>query len=107
MPIKAGLYFSGHASQLAVALWNTGDKGMPYIVLVSWYWDSKNPDPPKELTNLLEFCNRKNRPCLINCDSNAHSVISGSTVPNARGCKLDDMATQNGLEYLNRGNTPT
>ena len=92
---------------LAVGLWDTGDKDIPRVVLAAWYWEITKPEIPQNLVDLLNWCTSNNIPCIVNGDSNAHTLAAGSEKENERGKKLDNFALQTGMEIVNTGNTPT
>ena len=59
------------------------------------------------LIETIEFSKEKKLPLLLGCDANAHHVVWGSTDINPRGTALLQFIAMNGLNILNKGNTPT
>ena len=83
---------------LAVGLWDMGDKDIPRVVLAAWYWEITKPEIPQNLVNLLNWCTSNSIPCIVNGDSNTHTLAAGSDNENERGKKLDNFALQTGME---------
>jgi hypothetical protein len=70
-------------------------------------YDSEDPPPPKELEELVRYCEEEHLHLIVWCDSNAHHAAWGSTDSNGRGEALVEFLDALGLEILNRGNEPT
>ena len=92
---------------VAACLWKTGADIFPEIVLVSVYADGNNASIPPELENVLNYCRRRNLPCIIGADTNAHSVLWGCEINNTRGNDYEAFLAGNDLSVLNVGTTPT
>jgi len=60
-----------------------------------------------EFEDLVHFCEKENLHLVVQCDSNAHHSLWGSTNCNSRGKALVEFMNTTNLEILNRGNEPT
>lgn len=78
------------------------------VVVATAYFPYDQPDcPPKELGNLVDYCQRRNLSLVIGCDANAHSELWGSTDTNTRGETLLEFICEKNLVVVNRGSVPT
>ncbi len=77
------------------------------IYVASSYLDIADPAPSMELDRLTKFCKDKNIPLILGIDANAHSTMWGEELTNRRGGMMEEWLTQQGLQLMNRGRTPT
>jgi ribonuclease HI len=79
------------------------------IIFVSLYlpYDLIDLPPTLELTNVIDYCNRLDAPCIIGCDSNSHHTVWGSSNINSRGRSLLEYIISTDLDIANKGNDPT
>jgi Reverse transcriptase (RNA-dependent DNA polymerase)/Endonuclease-reverse transcriptase len=92
---------------VVACLWKTGDERFPEVVLISVYADITTAPISLELANVVNYCGRRNLPCIIGADTNAHSVLWGCSLNNPRGDDYEAFAAANDLAILNVGNVPT
>jgi ribonuclease HI len=73
----------------------------------SMYLDITFPAKNPKLVDLIDKCEREGIALLVGMDSNAHSVLWGCSVSNARGEALEDLIAEKNLRVVNSGNTST
>ena len=91
----------------ACGIWDTKDKSIGKILLISSYWDCTFKRFPKKLLEALQYSKTNKIPVLLGIDSNAHSIIWGSPRTDARGAFIENLFPQMDLNILNTGNIPT
>lgn len=90
----------------AVRLKTDGDA--PDIVLASVYMPGEDEDcPPKEMADLVRYCEDANLDLVICTDSNAHHPLWGCNKANTRGEVLCTYLFSTNLNIVNRGSEPT
>jgi len=79
------------------------------LVVCSAYlsYDSEDPPLPKELEELMRYCENESLYLVVGCNSNAHHSVWGSTNCNSRGEALTEFLNSSNLEILNLGHEPT
>ncbi len=95
-------------NNVAAALWHSASSNpaLQRIVLVSWYWHSRDPFP-SVLEELFIFLEAQDLQCILCADTNAHSDVWGARSTDGRGVELEEFLTMNYVSVLNRGVTPT
>ncbi len=91
-------------ADLAVISLNT-ESGIIYFC--SAYLDILKEPISNEMNKLVVFCYNEKIPLIIGMDSNAHSVLWGSSENNRRGDRLEEWLLNNELFVHNTGKTPT
>jgi hypothetical protein len=93
---------------IAVLIKYNEDGAERRLVVCSAYLpcDPEDPPPPKELEELVRYCENENLYLVVGCDSNAHHSVWGSTNCNSRGEALVEFLNSSKLEILNQGNEP-
>ena len=77
------------------------------LLIASCYMPDTAVEPFTDLLiEAINFFKEKKLPLLLGCDANAHHVVWGSTNVNPRGTALLQFIAMNGLNILNKGNTP-
>jgi len=61
----------------------------------------------QEFMSFLQFVKAGNHPCVIGCDSNAHSTLWGSPDSNPRGDIMEEIIESFNLQVCNKGEVPT
>jgi hypothetical protein len=92
----------------AVKIKTSGGNGPREIILGSAYlpYDDVEPPPPRELERLVMSCRAQGTHLIIGCDANSHHISWESTNINSRGESLFNYTVANGLDIMNRGNSP-
>jgi len=70
-------------------------------------YDSEDPPPPRELEDLVRYCENENIQLLVGCDSNVHHTAWGNTNCNGTGEAFIEFLNTSNLEIFNRGSEPT
>ena len=113
IPPRAAIIYKGNFELLqieslsnedcVVCLWNSNNTS---FLLASVYLDITKDTIPSWLTEVCEYANKKDLPLILGMDSNAHSVLFG-TSSNKRGEELEDFILKYGLMVENVGTEPT
>jgi splicing factor 45 len=76
------------------------------LVVSSAYlpYDSDEPPPSKEVTDIIDYCYRTKKQLTIGCDANEHHTLWVSTDVNPRGESLMEYLVSSNLNILNHGN---
>ncbi|KAG8236897.1 hypothetical protein J437_LFUL018741 [Ladona fulva] len=79
------------------------------IVICTSYlpYDDRDPPPIMEVEDLVNFCKTKSWDLLVECDSNSHHSVWGSSDVNPSGESLLEYLMTTELQLLNRGSQPT
>jgi hypothetical protein len=80
---------------------------MPGVASAYLPYDSDEPPSSKEVRNVIDYCDSRNKQLIIGCDANAHHILWGSTDTNPRGASLMEYLVSSNLDILNQGNEPT
>jgi hypothetical protein len=93
----------------AVKIKTSGGKGPREDILGLAYlpYDDIKPPAPRELERMVMSCRAQGTHLIIGCDANSHHTSWGSTNINNRGESLFIYIMANGLDIMNRGNSPT
>src|SRR6266496_610358 len=94
-------------ADISCCLWKTGHRQWPTIIVVSAYLDITKPAASPELEKLLIYCENKNYPVVMGCDTNSHSVGWGCPQNNLRGDVIDELIHRHSLSVINVGSVPT
>jgi hypothetical protein len=83
--------------------------GCEELTVVSAYlpYDSDEPPPTKEVSDITEYCYSWKKQLIIECDANAHHTLWGSTSTNPRGESFVEFLMSSNLNILNHGNEHT
>ena len=92
---------------VASCLWVTRDNSLNRVLVISCYWDRFLLSPPQKLTKAIEFAQANNFKILLGMDSNARSVLTGSTYTDSRGILLENLILKYNLDVVNKGNRDT
>jgi hypothetical protein len=93
----------------AVKIKTSGGNGPREFILGSAYlpYYDVEPPPPGDLERLVMICRAQGTHLIIGCDANSHHTSWGRTNINNRGVFLFNYIMANGLDIMNRGNSPT
>ncbi|PNF32611.1 hypothetical protein B7P43_G18092 [Cryptotermes secundus] len=83
--------------------------GCEELIVTSAYlpYDSNEPPPSKELRDIVEYSELKEKQLIIGCDANAHHILWGSTDINPREQCLMEYLVCSKLNIPNQGNETT
>ena len=73
----------------------------------SFYLDNTKDVISQQMINFFQFLYNSNSKAIICLDSNAHSELWGSPIPNNRGYLLEDFCSQYNITVVNVGSKPT
>ena len=88
-------------------LWKTEDEYIPEIVVISVYSDINKATISSELLKAVHYCAQNQKPCIIGSDTNAHSILWGCNINNARGDDYEVFIAGFDLSVLNLGSEST
>jgi hypothetical protein len=93
----------------AVKIKSSSEEGPRKITIGPAYfpYDDAETPPPRELERLVTVCRTQGTHLIIGCDANSHHTSWGSTNINNTGKSLFNHIMANGLDIMNKGNTPT
>ena len=77
------------------------------IILASAYMDITHDLPPANFTPLTTYADSNKLPLILGSDTNAQHTLWGNKECNKRGEDLLDLLSNLGLNWANKGNTPT
>ncbi|KAL5249855.1 hypothetical protein ACHWQZ_G015799 [Mnemiopsis leidyi] len=69
--------------------------------------DINGPAPPNETFPLAKYATDNNLPRIMGSDTNSHHTLWGNRACNERGRELLDFLSSLGLNWANKGSTPT
>ncbi|KAJ8949985.1 hypothetical protein NQ318_002394 [Aromia moschata] len=77
------------------------------VAICSAYFPRNTESPPRELSDLIRYCEGIGLPLLVGCDSNSHHTMWGDKEVKPRGRMLLEFLTLSGMQIANRGSVPT
>ncbi|KAJ8962127.1 hypothetical protein NQ318_018084 [Aromia moschata] len=77
------------------------------VAICSAYFPRNTESPPRELSDLIRYCEGIRLPLLVDCDSNSHHTMWGDKEVKPRGRMLLEFLTLSGMQIANRGSVPT
>ncbi|KAL5253960.1 hypothetical protein ACHWQZ_G013652 [Mnemiopsis leidyi] len=77
------------------------------LILASSYMDINGPAPPNETLPLAKYATDNNLPLIMGSDTYSHHTLWGNRACNERGRELLDFLSSLGLNWANKGSTPT
>ena len=77
------------------------------IIFASSYMDITQDIPPAQSIPLINYANSNKLPLILGSDTNAQHTLWGNKQCNRRGEDLLDLLSNLGLNWANKGNTPT
>ena len=93
--------------QTAVCIKYNNAKKEQSVMVASVYMPMEFTLPSGEMEQLIQYCNDKNIPLILGCDTNAHHFWWGSNECNNRGYILSEYLASTNLEVVNQGCEPT
>ncbi|KAJ8934059.1 hypothetical protein NQ318_003246, partial [Aromia moschata] len=82
-------------------------RDLAVIKLAIAYFPRNTESPPRELSDLIRYCEGIGLPLLVGCDSNSHHTMWGDKEVKPRGRMLLEFLTLSGMQIANRGSVPT
>ncbi|KAJ8944139.1 hypothetical protein NQ318_013323 [Aromia moschata] len=76
------------------------------VAICSAYFPRNTESPPRELSDLIRYCEGIGLPLLVGCD-NSHHTMWGDKEVKPRGRMLLEFLTLSGMQIANRGSVPT
>ncbi|KAJ8940768.1 hypothetical protein NQ318_000861 [Aromia moschata] len=77
------------------------------VAICSAYFPRNTESPPRELSDLIRYCEGIGLPLLVGCDSNSHHTMWGDKEVKPRRRMLLEFLTLSGMQIANRGSVPT
>ncbi|KAJ8949905.1 hypothetical protein NQ318_010539 [Aromia moschata] len=77
------------------------------VAICSAYFPRNTESPPRELSDLIRYCEGIGLPLLVGCHSNSHHTMWGDKEVKPRGRILLEFLTLSGMQIANRGSVPT
>ncbi|KAJ8961489.1 hypothetical protein NQ318_014737 [Aromia moschata] len=77
------------------------------VAICSAYFPRNTESPPRELSDLIRYCEGIGLPLLVGCDSNSHHTMWGDKEVKPKGRMLLEFLTLSGMQIANRGSVPT
>lgn len=74
-----------------------------YTVICSSYFPIDTDAPPEPVAALTKYCEDRDIPLVMGCDSNCHHTLWGCKQNNSRGNGLVEFLSSKGLDIANKG----
>ena len=104
-PIAAHPAFTGR--DVAAGLWDVGMPNLQQMMLVSLYWDGRQPTLPTKFIDCLKWCRSKKIPIHIGGDFNSHHTLWGGKKDTWRGNLILKLMFDYDLVLINEGDVAT